>query len=134
MSIESRLVSLMEANAPLVAALDGKSKIRPLAFTKLDKRPAVAYQVIDTETFDTFTGQADWLRIRVQIDSFGDTYADTKNIASLVRSAINGYSGTGGGVEVGFLKWKEDSDLSERPDIGREKPIHRIASEYLILY
>jgi hypothetical protein len=131
-SIEESITSILKASAPLTAKV--KNRVRPLAFTELDVMPCVAYQVQSTESFDTFTGSADWLRIQMEVAVFGESYADTKAIGAIVRGLLHNYSGTVEGIQIGFAKHKEDTDLMEPPEVGDEKPIHRLSSNYLIMY
>jgi hypothetical protein len=132
MSIEQLIVSKLRDNAAVAAKV--ARRIRPLAFTQLDKRPCLAYQVVNTEAFEHMQGSADWLRISLQLDCFADTYAEAKATARLCRDVLHNYVGTVEGIEVGFVKHKEDSDLTEPPDVGQERVIHRLSSSYLILY
>lgn len=137
MTIEEAVNSLLRESDDLTEIV--KTRIRPFALTQTDKRPCVAYQVTNREYFDHMTGSNEWQRVTIQVDCWADTYREAATTSALIRSALQNYEGDvtnddNEGIEVGFLKHRDESDLSELPEVGQSKPTYRLSNQFLILY
>lgn len=132
MEIQELVRKLLVSDSTLTGLV--KHRIRPLAFTSLDVRPAVAYQIRSTETFEHSTGTAEWRTADFQIDTFADTYSAAVNVAKAIKAVLHNYAGTVEDCEVGISKHKGDDDLTEPPEVGQENVINRLSSQYRILY
>jgi hypothetical protein len=58
----------------------------------------VVQKISDTPTKHRFDAAAGASAARIQITIIGDTYYDCKRIAAAIKTAINGFKGTMGGV------------------------------------
>lgn len=132
MTIEEALKKRL-ADSTTLAALVGR-RIRPMAFPSIDVRPAILYQVISTEYFETFNGNAEWIVVNFQVDTFADTYADAKAVAAVIKTSLHNYSGTIEDIVIGVSKHVEDTDLTESPDVGQQSVIHRLSGTYKVIY
>ena len=70
---------------------------------------------------------------RIQIDSWGETYASAKNVAAQVRDALKRYSDSGSNPELldSFL----DNELDDfDPDLKSGEGVYRVIQDYIVHY
>lgn len=94
------------ANDPTIGSMVG-NKIRPLRADPDDQAPYVVYQRIVTTEEHSHSGATGIQRPRFQIACIGSNYVQARQLASAVRSRINGFAGQMGGIggiQVGFAK------------------------------
>jgi len=77
--------------------------------------PANVFQVISTEKIHAGGADLAITRSRVQVDSYGLTYDESRYLGQQVRGALQRYRGTEGTTEVraSFLDSNEDMSMDE---------------------
>ena len=108
MSIESGLYAHLTSD-PDVSALVG-DRIYPLLVPQDATLPAIAYQRISTGRDETHTGPSGLSQARIQLTCIADSYDAAKAVADAVRSSLDGFSGTMGGINVGACFVTNDRD------------------------
>jgi hypothetical protein len=92
--------------------------------------PALVYQLVPSEG-PTYAHEGDLGldRVRVQFDCWADTYDGAMTLFTELRSAISGFRGIWGDVDVGHCLldgWQDDEDTKTRT--------HRRSTDALIQY
>lgn len=76
------------------------SRIYPLHLPQDSTYPAISYQQISTIRTHRFGQDGSVIRVRVQLNCWGKTYADVQTLAGEVESRLSRFRGTEAGVEV----------------------------------
>src|SRR4051794_27661057 len=87
-----------EAIIALLLASDGVTqealnRVTPGERTQGAALPAVVVNAIDGDADMTHDGPSGQTRTRIQVDSYGATYADAKALDRAVNTALNGFKG-----------------------------------------
>ncbi len=110
------------------------TRIYPVHFPQTTIMPCVVYQRIDTPrdlTHDSSGATGDLAHPRIQIEVWAETYEDGKEITDIVRSALNGHTGTlaGGSVSVTIrAALVNNENVEYSPDFE----LYRFLSDYII--
>lgn len=75
------------SNVSAIVAVVG-DKIEPLENAQGDAVPRLTYFVLDETPVDHHTETEELVEVVVDVDCFGATYAESKQLAELVRSAM----------------------------------------------
>lgn len=110
--LEEELAAYLAANVPAVS-----SRIYPMRLPQGVTLPAITYLKVSGVRKHSLTGPAGSASPRMQVSCWGATYGAAKNLASLVRIAIDGYRGTMGAIEVGAILLLNEMDLID-PEPG----------------
>lgn len=102
-------------------ALDGLvgGRVYPLVMPEKGTKPAIVYTRIGSNPENTLDGGATIDQIRIQVDTYANTYAETKTISASVRSIMESASFKG--------TLQSDQDLFE-PDIK----LYRVSQDYYV--
>lgn len=128
MTAEEGIVAELLADAAVSALVSARVfRLLPQNVTY----PAISYQRISTERFNTLDGPNDLTQIRIQVDSWAATYAAVKALATAVRQALNGVRPLLGGVTVQhvYLVAGDTDDVT----IDGDRIDHRVTQDYMIL-
>ena len=94
----------MSAGEALFARLDGVtaagSRIYPLILPQNPTYPAIRYQQISSIRTHAMGQDAPIVRVRMQLDVWGKTYAEARSLAGEVYTQLGRFRGTVAGVEV----------------------------------
>jgi len=128
MTVEEGLVAELLADAG-VSALVGTRVYRLLPQNVT--YPAIQYQRISAERFNTLDGPNDLTQIRMQVDSWSDSYEQVKALATAVRQALNGVRNTLGSqaVQHVYLVAGDTDDVT----IDGDRIDHRVTQDYMVL-
>jgi hypothetical protein len=63
-----------------------------------------------------------------------ETYSGAKDLASKVRTALNGYTGTSEGVAIKSVVHDNDIGIVEDSRIGNSRGVSIIESSYIVWY
>ena len=97
--------------------------------------PAIAYELDGTEPEQGLDGYLDFTRAILTVSCIETTYGLAKELASKVRDALNGYTGTPtNGVAINSLVHDNDMGIVEDSDIGNSRGVSIIESEYVVWY
>lgn len=108
MSIETGIYAVLTGDAG-VSALVG-TRIYPLVVPQDASLPAIAYQRVSGGPTYTQDGDANLTPARFQFTCLGSSYSQAKAVATAVRAAISGASGTWDDVTVGACLVETDQD------------------------
>ena len=130
--IEAAIRSVLVADASVDALVDGR--IYPWMRQQGSVFPAIVYELDDTEPSEGLGGHLDLTRVTITINSIAETYSAAKELASDVRAAMNGYTGTSEGVVIKSVIHDNDTGIVEDSEIGNSRGVSTIVSEYIIWY
>ena len=122
---------------PAAFALVG-SRVYPVLIPKSATLPAVSLQVVSNLPSDTKSGVSTVDLIRLQVDSYGTTYATAAAVDEAVRGAIDKYAGTvnvtGSGLAasgvnytIGGVRYETTQDIFED-----QSEVFRLSSDYIV--
>lgn len=110
-TIEEALFAHLTANAGVTALVS--TRVYPVQMPQNPTLPAIVYNRISGERVQHMQGSSGLASPRIQFDCFAKTYAVAKAVAEALRLAIEGFSGTMGGVngpDVNSCLLQSDSD------------------------
>ena len=106
---------------PLLAALV-TARIYPIYLPESATLPAITYQIISKSDVNTADGPVGLVTQRIQFTCFATTYIDAIALATAVRAAIGGYSGTTGSIVFRSILLTDQGDI---PMISPDSDSHR---------
>lgn len=110
-----------------VAAIVAK-RIYPLLLPDTRHLPAVTYQRVSTTRDYTTTGPVSLTHVRLQIDSWGSTYAEAKTTAEAILRSLEAFTGLlPDGTHVDSIMLDASYDLYDE-----DARSYRVSSDYLI--
>jgi len=132
--LDVALYSILSQDAttgPLVADSGSPATYRifPVFAGENPTLPCLIYGTISAVREDELEGPMTWVRERIQIDCFADSYTDCKTLAEAVRKALNGYSGTVSGKEIFYASLDNQQDFYDDKAVFR-----RISLDFIITH
>lgn len=122
----------MSAGAFLFARLSthtsAGNRVYPLLLPQQATFPAVTYQQVSAVRTHAMGGDSPIVRVRMQVNSWGSTYATARTLAGEVESRINRFRGIAGGVNVLDVLLDNDVETYES-----ETQLRRVMQDYTIL-
>jgi hypothetical protein len=94
--------------------------------------PALVLAVVSPTPFYAMDGYSDLTQTRVQIDCFGVTYAQAKNLARAIRNLLNGKRFTHSSIQFEAFRAGE-RDLSEAGTTEAER-VHRVSLDFQLYH
>lgn len=132
-SIEEGVRSILLANSGVTDLIS--TRVFPWLRQQGTSLPAVVYTLDNTEPQQSLGGYDGLTRASLTINSIADRYGDAKSLASAVRTALNGYTGTPtNGHPIKSLVHDNDTGIVEDSAIGNDRGVSIIESEYIIWY
>lgn len=113
----------------LLSQLDIGSRLYPLHLPQNPTYPAATYQVITANSLATSNGLSAPKEWRVQIDAWGESYADADGLARSIRGALDGYRGAAG---TAFIQVSMLVNWTEMYEDGLD--VYRVSQDYEITY
>lgn len=96
--------------------------------------PCVVFGRVNTETVNHSTGATTTETCTIQVDSFAKDLDDARTVADAVKTALSGWSNTGGTPSISMSHLVSDFDVPADPEHGTDAPIYRITQDYLLSY
>ena len=97
--------------------------------------PFASFQVVsEGNRFPTLDGPSGLGHPRVQVDCWGKTFREAKELSEQIRVAIDGYRGTQAGVAIGSCLKDGDRYLPEPDRSNTDTLLHRVSVDYSIIY
>lgn len=136
MNVTGPIRKIITSNATAQALLSGR--IFPVLIPKNTALPAVSIQVVSNLPSDTKSGVSGVDLVRIQIDSYADTYPGCAAVDEAVRGAIDKYAGTvnvtgsdvsasGVNYTIGGIRYETTQDIFEdNPEV------FRLSSDYIV--
>jgi hypothetical protein len=121
----------MSAGAFIFARLNGSTaaanRVYPLLLPQQPTYPAVTYQQISSVASHAMGQDSPLTRLRVQVNSWGKTYAEARALATEVEARLKRFRGQAGSVTV--LDVLRDNELET---IEGDGLIRRIIQDYTV--
>lgn len=89
------------------------------------KFPYVTLTVSGSQVLHQQQGAVGLKMYAIQLDIWAANPAQRDSVFEAVRNILDGWSGTRDGVDIRVVDLQGDSDLTERPSTGSQKPIRR---------
>lgn len=77
-----------------------ETRVYPLQRPQGSELPAITYQVISTTPLHAFARDAGVFTVRVQVDSWAETYIGARQLANEVRGILSRWRGAAGQTEI----------------------------------
>jgi hypothetical protein len=126
-SIDTALFTRMSTFAALTALVS--TRIYPVTMPQAATFPCVTYQQISGVRDYVMGNQSGLVRARFQVDSWSETYAETRSVSEQVRLALSNYAGTSDTVVIDRIEMVNEERLDES-----ESALHRIMQEYMVTF
>ena len=125
----------------LYSYLIGESTVTDLVSTRIRPNrlpqgltfPAVTYHRVSTPHDHNLDGGSGWVRIRLQVDVWDNTYKGVEDVAEALRGVLQGYQGSMGSTYINGILLDNEVDMSEAPKDGSDKWVHHRAMDFIIL-
>lgn len=126
------------AEDALYAILTGDAQVSGLVSTRIYPHrapqrpvyPLIIYRRIGGEHGQHMVGGTGEASTRIEIVSWAEKSSSAMVLAEHVRDALQGYTGTIGGVDVDAVILDGDSTDSEQLATGREQFVYNVSQEY----
>lgn len=114
-TIEAAIYELLASDATLDAIVDGR--ISPMLLSQVDTVPSLTYQQITGVRNHTLaSGTGNMVDSTFQINCYTDDYKTGRTLSNAVRSLLDSYSGTIGGVTIQKIMMESEGDLMNMTD------------------
>ncbi|MCE9553423.1 MAG: DUF3168 domain-containing protein [Planctomycetes bacterium] len=120
MTAEEAIVAVLAADATLTALVG--TRISPAIAGQAGARPNIVYQRISGKEQYSQDGHEDIPEARIQIDCYGNTYAQAKAAGERVIALLSGHRG--GSIDMIFIE--DSGDGMDGPSDGAESGIPRM--------
>ena len=113
----------------LTATLTGSVKVYPFIVPQGAAIPAVTYQTVgDPSTIDS-SGPTDLVKGRFQFTTVANSYAEARNLAAEIKTALDGYNDTMGSTEIS-LAYKDSHNEDHEESTNR----FTVSQDFIIFF
>lgn len=130
--IETAILDRLQSSGPLQGLV--ANRIAPWESLQSTEFPCVTYTRVSTDHIHDLRGGSGFAQANVQIDLWGNTYSQVKDMAEYTRRALDGWNGTLAGHRVSGIFIQSERDMPQRVNTGTEKSLYRVMQEYRISY
>jgi|TARA_R100000084_G_scaffold74788_3_gene33659 hypothetical protein len=130
--IEASIRSILTADSDVSALVS--TRVFPYLRQQGTAFPAIVYELEDTEPQQGLDGFQSLTRCELSVTNVAETYSGAKDLASKVRTALNGYTGTSEGVAIKSVVHDNDIGIVEDSRIGNSRGVSIIESSYIVWY
>ena len=130
--IEASIRSILTADSDVSALVS--TRVFPYMRQQGTAFPAIVYELEDTEPQQGLDGFQSLTRCELSVTNVAETYSGAKDLASKVRTALNGYTGTSEGVAIKSVVHDNDIGIVEDSRIGNSRGVSIIESSYIVWY
>ncbi len=88
-------------------------RIYPIQIDQGAGLPAIAYQQISGPREHNVSGPIGWVQSRYQITAWATTYIEAVDLATAIRLAVDGFSGTSAELEIDHIFVVDEGDVSD---------------------
>ncbi len=120
-----------EALTSLLSGVAGGRRYWVRAPQSLSTRPYIVMHRVSGNRDMHLTGPSRYVQSRVQVDIYDDSYGGAKAVARAVVSAVSGFVGTIGGVQIQRINVDSERDLPA-DDAGEITQLYRTSIDLLI--
>lgn len=125
MALEAALYTRLTAHAGTSAIVS--TRVYPNVLPQRATLPAVTYRRISTNRPPAMGADSGVAEVRMQVDSWADSYSGVKALQAQVRSALQRYNATVGSEVILDAFIVNEMDLYEP-----EKNVHRVLTDFTI--
>lgn len=122
----------MKPGAVIFGRLDGQtsagSRVYPLLLPQDPTLPAVTYQQISSTRMRAMGNDGPMTRARIQLNSWGSSYAEARTLAEEVETALNRFRGVVAGLRVLDILLDNEIETYES-----ETEARRVIQDYTVL-
>ena len=130
--IEASIRSILTADSDVSALVS--TRVFPYLRQQGTAFPAIVYELEDTDPQQGLDGFQSLTRCELSVTNVAETYSGAKDLASKVRTALNGYTGTSEGVAIKSVVHDNDIGIVEDSRIGNSRGVSIIESSYIVWY
>jgi len=133
-SIEEAVATMLTTRATVTALVADRvyDTVLPEFSDPSAALPAVTFQVISRQDEPHFTGYCPETATSVQIDIWARTAAERRAVSAAVRTGIQEWSGSWGGLTVRRAFKDSDFDGMEGRDDGGARPTYRNTQQWTV--
>ena len=128
MTVEAAVYSILSSDSAVDTLVDGR--VYPKRLPQSPTLPAVTYFRVGAQRSSVMGNDTGIVRKRIQVSSWGKTYAAVNELAEAVRNAMQRKRGTFAGVEI--IDIFVDGDASEMFEDDVE--IYQAPTDYEVIY
>lgn len=124
---------ILLVNDPTIAPIVGDRvymNVRPAD----ERRPSLVLTRVSTFFARRFGGDSSATKGRMQVDIFGESYQEVKELADKVRNRLDGFTGTVAGTRFLYCEIEDERDLPAAPLAGRSTPLFAVSIDVRFLY
>jgi hypothetical protein len=130
--IETVFRSLLLADATVAPLVGGR--VWHVNRPQDERRAGVVITLLGSTPHYTHEGAGGWTDGTVRLDVLAQSLPAVKQLATAVRGAVDGYSGTVEGVNVGLIEVESEEDIEAAPLEGRALPTFGVSIEFSFLF
>jgi hypothetical protein len=97
-------------------------------------KSSIVYHLISSITGHTMDGPDTLTSPTLQVNSYGSRDFIAEQLSDLVRTALDGFSGTVNGVSISYIALQDEGDLEDYEPENKEISRHGIRQDYLVTY
>lgn len=127
MSVEKAIKALLDADSGVGAECG--DRIYPSLLPEDETLPAISYFRVSTVRDPKMGADSIVVQSRIQVDCHASSYSGAKDLRDAVRSAVQRYSGTSGGVVVQQIFIE-----GERDDFEPKNKTHTVSLDLRVFY
>lgn len=127
--MEAALIGVLLADPAITNAVG--QRVYPLQRPQGSDYPSIVSTRISGQPLYDDDGEVGLQNARVQVDSFGRTYTEAKDLAQLVRARLSAFSGLHAGINFSYIMLDEERDLNEGGSNAAEYPV-RVAMDFIV--
>jgi hypothetical protein len=132
MTLKQALYTIMIGDSPLQGLVDGRCTP---GGDPVEGLTSVTYHAISMDADKHSMDGPDTLAIRrMQINSYGLSESSAVGVSNAVRRALDGFSGSVGGLPISYIALVDEGDLDEFEPGNKPISRHGIRQDYRIIY
>lgn len=112
-TIETAIYALLTGDGTLTALVS--TRVTPVLVPQGSAMPAVTYAQVSGIRIHATSGPAGLVNSRWQFNCWGVSHASVRAVSDAVRQAIDGYSGTIGGVTIQAIQTEMEVNIDANP-------------------
>ncbi len=122
---------MQEALTTILSSVAGGRRYWLRAPQSLSTHPYVVLNRVSGNRDYHMAGASGYVRSRVQVDVYAETYGSAQTTVRAVRDAVSGFAGTVGGTQIQFITVESERDLPV-DDAGNITNLFRISIDLMI--
>jgi hypothetical protein len=99
-----------------------------------ERRPCLVLTRVSTFFARRFGGDSSTTKGRMQVDVFGESYQEVKELAAKVRGRLDGFTGTVAGTRFFYIEVEDERDVPAAPLAGRATPLYAVSIDARFLF